>query len=155
MGRFASNPHQGCHPSSPSIPLLEGVGGRDIGRSLELEWGRSALVKTWSLLADVPWDPMSCEWGARSKPGSPAIVLQGGDRTGATYREPELVVDNHSEAPHHAFDPMLVEVDAYLRLGLLSVDAAAPTLMGVLGARGSLVLLGPMNLGWTPMTVAH
>jgi hypothetical protein len=38
---------------------------------------------------------------------------------------------------------MLVEVDAYLRLGLLSVDAAAPAPMGVLGARGSPILLGP------------
>jgi hypothetical protein len=53
------------------------------------------------------------------------------------------VVDNRSEAPHRAFDPMLVEVDACLRLGLLSVDAAASAPMGVLGARGSLVLLGP------------
>jgi hypothetical protein len=38
---------------------------------------------------------------------------------------------------------MLVEVDAYLRLGLLLVDAATPAPMGVLGARGSPVLLGP------------
>jgi hypothetical protein len=37
---------------------------------------------------------------------------------------------------------MLVEVDACLRLGLLSVDAAAPAPMRVLGAHGSPVLLG-------------
>jgi hypothetical protein len=34
------------------------------------------------------------------------------------------MVDNRSKALHRAFDPMLVEVDACLCLGLLSVDAA-------------------------------
>jgi hypothetical protein len=55
----------------------------------------------------------------------------------ATYREPELVVDNRSEALHRAFDPTLVEVDVCLHLGLLSVDVVAPAPMGVLGLMGA------------------
>jgi hypothetical protein len=85
---------------------------------------------------------MSCAWGAMSKSGSLAFVLQGGDeRRGVACWEPKLVVDRRSEAPQRTFDPMLVEV--CLRLGSLAVGAAAPTSLGVLEARESPVLPGP------------
>ncbi|CAD6216693.1 unnamed protein product [Miscanthus lutarioriparius] len=101
----------------------------------------SALVETRSQLANIPWDPMSSKWGAMSKPGSPVVVLQGGDeRRGVACWEPELVVDRRSEAPQRTFGPMLVEV--CLRPGSLSVGVAAPASLGVLGARESPVLQG-------------
>jgi hypothetical protein len=90
----------------PAVPSPAGAGGGVFGQSLEPELGpsfsspTSALVETSSQLADIPWDPMSYEWGAMSKPGSPAVVLQGGDeRRGVACWEPELVVDRRSEAP--------------------------------------------------------
>jgi hypothetical protein len=131
-----------------SGPLPAGAGGGVFGQSLEPELGpsfsspTSALVETSSQLADIPCDPMSCEWGVMSKPGSPAVVLQGGDeRRGVACWEPELVVDRRSEASQRTFDPMLVEV--CLRLGSLAAGAAAPTSLGVLEARESPVLSGP------------
>ena len=81
MGCSACAPQPGSHPSTPSSPLTKGAGGGDIEQSLELEWAssfsslNSAFVETMSQLADIPWDPMSYEWGAMSKSGSPAIVL--------------------------------------------------------------------------------
>ena len=50
------------------------------------------------------------------------------------------MVDRHSEAPQRTFGPMLVEV--CLCPGSLSVGAAAPASLGVLGACESLILLG-------------
>ena len=71
------------------------------GRSSTIAPGQDleAMVVSRPQLPDIPWDPMSCEWGVMSKPDSPAISLQGcAERMGLACWEPEFAVDRRLEA---------------------------------------------------------
>ena len=65
-----------------------------------------ALVVSRLQLAEIPWDPMSCEWGMTGAFQECTVQM------GAMHSEPLVMVDHCLEVPHRAFDPMPVEVEA-------------------------------------------
>lgn len=70
-----------------------------LGQDLE------AMVVYRPQLADIPWDPMSCECSVTV---SQAVAMLGSaEQMGAGYSEPEFALD-------HCFDPTLAKVEACL-----------------------------------------